>query len=95
MDDKGRLLDTKEVSQMFVCLFVYLFVCLFVCLFNCIISFFPQAFRFMSHKFHGRGSGRKKMEKRLKKIKEERVRFIVGGGGGGGDLRCVYSATSE
>jgi len=25
-----------------------------------------QAFQFMSHKFHGRGSGKKKMEKRIK-----------------------------
>ncbi|XP_064397801.1 U4/U6.U5 tri-snRNP-associated protein 1-like [Halichondria panicea] len=30
-----------------------------------------EAFRFMSHKFHGKGSGKKKIEKRLKKIQEE------------------------
>ena len=28
----------------------------------------------MSHKFHGRSSGRKKTEKRLKKLKQEHVR---------------------
>ena len=27
----------------------------------------------MSHKFHGRGSGRKKLEKRMKKIQDEEV----------------------
>ena len=30
-----------------------------------------EAFRYMSHKFHGRGSGKKKTEKRLKKLQEE------------------------
>ncbi len=30
-----------------------------------------EAFRFMSHKFHGRGSGKKKLDKRMKKIKDE------------------------
>lgn len=32
-----------------------------------------QAFRYMSHKFHGRGSGKKKTEKRMKKLQEEHV----------------------
>ena len=33
----------------------------------------------MSHKFHGKGSGRKKTEKRVKKLQEEFVssQFIV------------------
>ena len=30
-----------------------------------------EAFRFMSHKFHGRGSGKKKSDKRLKKLQDE------------------------
>ncbi|XP_065906677.1 U4/U6.U5 tri-snRNP-associated protein 1-like isoform X2 [Dysidea avara] len=30
-----------------------------------------EAFRHMSHKFHGKGSGRKKTEKRVKKLQEE------------------------
>ncbi len=34
-----------------------------------------EAFRYMSHKFHGRGSGRKKLEKRLKKYQDEHVRW--------------------
>lgn len=32
-----------------------------------------EAFRFMSHKFHGKGSGKKKLEKRMKKIQEEEL----------------------
>ena len=32
-----------------------------------------QAFRFMSHKFHGRGSGKKKTEKRIRRIQDEEV----------------------
>jgi len=31
-----------------------------------------QAFRFLSHKFHGKSSGKAKTEKRLKKLEEER-----------------------
>ncbi|CAI8042695.1 U4/U6.U5 tri-snRNP-associated protein 1 [Geodia barretti] len=30
-----------------------------------------EAFRYMSHKFHGRGSGKRKTEKRMKKLREE------------------------
>ncbi|ELT94176.1 hypothetical protein CAPTEDRAFT_182381 [Capitella teleta] len=30
-----------------------------------------EAFRFLSHKFHGKGSGKKKTEKRMKKVEEE------------------------
>ena len=30
-----------------------------------------EAFRYMSHKFHGRGSGRKKTERRIKKLQDE------------------------
>jgi U4/U6.U5 tri-snRNP-associated protein 1 len=33
-----------------------------------------EAFRFLSHKFHGKGSGKKKTEKRQKKVEEEMVR---------------------
>ncbi len=33
-----------------------------------------EAFRQLSHKFHGKGSGKKKTEKRTKKIMEEAVR---------------------
>ena len=29
----------------------------------------------MSHKFHGRGSGKRKTEKRMKKLREEHVSF--------------------
>jgi U4/U6.U5 tri-snRNP-associated protein 1 len=32
-----------------------------------------EAFRFLSHRFHGKGSGKKKIEKRAKKIMEEEV----------------------
>ena len=32
-----------------------------------------EAFRFLSHRFHGKGSGKKKTEKRAKKLVEEDV----------------------
>ena len=34
-----------------------------------------KAFREMSHKFHGKGSGKKKLERRMKKVKDEQVNF--------------------
>ena len=36
-------------------------------------SFGLQAFRHMSHKFHGKSSGKKKTDKRIKRMKEEMV----------------------
>lgn len=33
-----------------------------------------EAFRQLSHRFHGKGSGKKKTEKRQKKVEEEMVR---------------------
>lgn len=36
-----------------------------------------EAFRQLSHKFHGKGSGKKKTEKRTKKIIEEAVRSPI------------------
>lgn len=36
-----------------------------------------EAFKHLSHKFHGKGSGKQKTEKRLKKIEEERKRDAV------------------
>lgn len=35
-----------------------------------------EAFRYLSHKFHGKGSGKNKTEKRMKKLQEEAVRDI-------------------
>ena len=32
-----------------------------------------EAFRFLSHKFHGKGSGKLKSEKRMKKVEEENM----------------------
>jgi len=32
-----------------------------------------EAFRQLSHRFHGKGSGKKKTEKRQKKVEEEQV----------------------
>jgi U4/U6.U5 tri-snRNP-associated protein 1 len=60
VDDKGRELTQKEVngngdSEHNV--------------YSYMINF--QAFRYMSHKFHGRGSGKRKTEKRMKKVREE------------------------
>ena len=38
--------------------------------------FLPQAFRYMSHKFHGKASGKMKSEKRNKKHQEEMVSYL-------------------
>ena len=32
-----------------------------------------EAFRYLSHRFHGKGSGKKKLEKRIKKSEEDHV----------------------
>ena len=44
----------------------------------------------MSHKFHGKGSGKKKTEKRMKRVWDEFVSASVCGGGGGarGNASC-------
>ena len=34
-----------------------------------------EAFRQLSHRFHGKGSGKKKTEKRNKKVEEEMVKY--------------------
>ena len=35
-----------------------------------------EAFRYLSHRFHGKGSGKKKLEKRIKKAEEDHVMNI-------------------
>lgn len=49
------------------------------------VHLFSQAFRYMSHKFHGRGSGKKKTEKRMKKLQEEHV--------SASSVRCMHAPT--
>lgn len=34
-----------------------------------------EAFRYLSHKFHGKGPGKNKIEKRLKKVEQEGVSY--------------------
>lgn len=46
------------------------------CPFSC-----PKAFRQLSHRFHGKGSGKMKTERRMKKLDEEAVRGFWGGPG--------------
>lgn len=36
-----------------------------------------EAFRYLSHKFHGKGPGKNKIEKRLKKVEQEGVSQVV------------------
>lgn len=36
-----------------------------------------EAFRYLSHKFHGKGPGKNKQEKRIKKAVQEGVRTVV------------------
>lgn len=40
-------------------------------MFLCVL--YPQAFRQLSHRFHGKGSGKMKTERRMKKLDEEAV----------------------
>ena len=48
-----------------------------------------EAFRFLSHRFHGKGSGKKKTEKRTKKLLEEEVKnFFI-------DLKLIESKNIE
>lgn len=35
-----------------------------------------EAFRYLSHKFHGKGPGKNKVDKRMKKVDQETVRFF-------------------
>lgn len=35
-----------------------------------------EAFRYLSHKFHGKGPGKNKVEKRMKKNEQEGVSFL-------------------
>lgn len=37
-----------------------------------------EAFRYLSHKFHGKGPGKNKVEKRMKKNEQEGVSFLLG-----------------
>jgi len=36
-----------------------------------------EAFKFLSHQFHGKGSGKLKTEKRLKRIEDEKKRMAA------------------
>jgi len=36
-----------------------------------------EAFRYLSHRFHGKGSGKKKLEKRIKKAEEDQVMNLL------------------
>jgi len=36
-----------------------------------------EAFRYLSHRFHGKGSGKKKLEKRIKKAEEDQVMSVL------------------
>merc|ERR1711925_34199 len=61
-----------------------------------------EAFRFLSHKFHGKGSGKLKTEKRHRKVQEveqdgdgggqQTAEGHLGGGGGGGGRRAEARA---
>ena len=44
-----------------------------------------QAFKYLSHQFHGKGSGKAKTEKRLKKMEDEKKREAASGLGSAAD----------
>lgn len=72
-DEFGREMNQKEV-----------------CIFSLLYSrgwglIVLQAFKYLSHQFHGKGSGKAKTEKRLKKIEDEKKREAAGGLGSAAD----------
>lgn len=45
-----------------------------------------EAFRILSHKFHGKGSGKNKVDKKRRKIEQEKV--II-------DIQCIFPHTFQ
>lgn len=54
---------------------------------------YPQAFRQLSHRFHGKGSGKMKTERRMKKLDEEAVSLWRWGVGWGSVFYAVVGYT--
>ncbi|KAF8307736.1 SART-1-domain-containing protein [Clavulina sp. PMI_390] len=54
-----------------------------------------EAWKALSHKFHGKGSGRAKLEKRLKKIEEERKREAMGSGDTPLSMQAAFQIRQE
>jgi U4/U6.U5 tri-snRNP-associated protein 1 len=76
IDDNGKAMSTKEA-------FRYMLVFFFKCHY-CIMTYFVTKFlklvafsRHLSHKFHGKGSGKLKSEKRAKKDEDKMVPYFI------------------
>lgn len=54
-----------------------------------------EAWKALSHKFHGKGSGRMKTEKRLKKIAEEKKREAMGSGDTPLSMQAAFQIRQE
>ena len=54
-----------------------------------------EAWKALSHKFHGKGSGRMKTEKRLKKIAEEKKRDAMGSGDTPLSMQAAFQIRQE
>lgn len=54
-----------------------------------------EAWKALSHKFHGKGSGRMKTEKRLKKIADERKREAMGSGDTPLSMQAAFQIRQE
>lgn len=58
-----------------------------------------EAFKHLSHQFHGKGSGKQKTEKHLKKVEDERARdsksLLHASGVGGGGMTGAREATAK
>ena len=56
-----------------------------------------EAFKYMSHQFHGKGSGKQKTEKQLKKVEEERKREAQSNldSGQGSSMNSAVGATAK
>ena len=80
IDDNGKAMSTKEafryVRVTFLFLFFLIFLPFFFSLFKLIFSQTLCTSRHLSHKFHGKGSGKLKSEKRAKKDEDKMVIYL-------------------
>lgn len=87
-DEFGRDMTPKEVSPTFR------FLCLKICL---VLTYDTslQAWKHLSHAFHGHGHGSMKTEKRLKKIENERKAAAMAAGDTPNSTAAAFAARAE
>ena len=83
IDDNGKAMSTKEAFRYVRVIFCFVFFIFLIflpffslSLFDLIVSQTLCTFRHLSHKFHGKGSGKLKSEKRAKKDEDKMVIYL-------------------